>query len=496
MKFSFLKLFYCLTAALVIEKNSAAATAADADSAYVFTSFHDADQKFLRYLYSFDGYHWTNVPGTFLAASVGTNQQFRDPSIVRAPDGMFHLVWTAGWHGDQGFGYANSKDLVHWSAQKFIPVMTNEPTTVNVWAPEIFYDADGKQFLIVWASTIPGRFPDVQEKHDNNHRLYFTTTKDFTEFTPTKLFFEPGFSVIDGFILQDGNKFVLLNKDNSRPNLNLRVAFADSPLGAWTNESEPFTQKFTEGPAALKIGEGWLVYFDAYREKIYGAVRTRDFKTFTDVTKEVSFPPEHKHGTPLQVSREILAGLLQNAEQQMAAESNYSKTISGRADDILKILTLADTNKAAKVHANIVTQYRSLRSWHDENDSRLKAAKTDTNATAQIRTSLKTLHEKFLSALAENLSPEQIEAVKDKLTYGKVQFTFNGYLTAYPGLAEIHQQKILELLKQAREEAMDGGSAEEKTAVFQKAKGKINNYLSKAGVHQEKKRADTNVPAK
>jgi len=45
----------------------------------------------------------------------------------------------------------------------------------------------------------------------------------------------------------------------------------------------------------------------------------------------------------------------------------------------------------------------------------------------------------------------------------------------------------MELLKLAREEAMDGGRAEEKTAVFQKCKGKINNYLSKQGIHPEKK---------
>lgn len=280
------------------------------DKAYLFTSFHDADQKYLRFLYSNDGYHWTNVPGTFLEANVGTSKQFRDPSIVRGPDGTFHLVWTAGWHGDQGFGYASSKDLIHWSEQKFVPVMTNEPTTVNVWAPELFYDAQGKQFVILWASTIPGRFPDNLEKHDNNHRLYFTTTRDFTTFAPAKLFFDPGFSVIDGFILRDGKRFVLLNKDNSRPNLNLRVAFAKSPLGPWENESEPFTQKFTEGPCALKVGDDWLVYFDAYREKIYGAMKTRDFKTFTDVTKEVSVPPEHKHGTAFEVPHAILDNLL------------------------------------------------------------------------------------------------------------------------------------------------------------------------------------------
>ena len=300
--------------ALILLCNSCAtkipARSARHGSAYLFTSFRDADQKFLRFLYSYDGYHWTNVPGTFLEANVGASKQFRDPSIARGSDGIFHLVWTSAWHGDAGFGYASSKDLIHWSEQRFIPVMTNEPTTVNVWAPEIFYDEAQNQFLIVWASTIPGRFPDYEEKRDNNHRLYFTTTRDFKSFTSAKLFFDPGFSVIDGFILRDGNRYVLLNKDNSRPNLNLRVAFAGSSLGPWKDESQPFTQKFTEGPCALKIGEDWLIYFDVYREKIYGAQKTRDFRSFIDVTGEVSFPLDHKHGTAFRVPREILNGLL------------------------------------------------------------------------------------------------------------------------------------------------------------------------------------------
>jgi hypothetical protein len=299
---------FLIGAALVSVMSTAFAAPVAGNSVYLFTSFRDADQKFLRFLYSFDGYHWTNVPGTFLEANVGASKQFRDPSLLRGPDGTFHLVWTAGWHGDQGFGCASSKDLIHWSPQQFVPAMTNEPTTVNVWAPELFYD--NGDFIIVWASTIPGRFPDKLEKHDNNHRLYYTTTKDFLEFTPARLFFDPGFSVIDPFILKDGQRYVLVCKDNSRPNLNLRVAFAKSPLGPWENVSAPFTEKFTEGPCALKIGADWLVYFDAYREKIYGAARTRDFQTFTNITPEVSFPQGHKHGTAVQVPREILDGLL------------------------------------------------------------------------------------------------------------------------------------------------------------------------------------------
>lgn len=301
-------LFVWLAAACLPAPNAWAGEALG--TAYLFTSFRDADQKYLRYLYSYDGYHWTNVPGTFLAAAVGTNQQFRDPSIARGADGIYHLVWTAGWHGDQGFGCAQSADLIHWSAQHFIPVMTNEPTTVNVWAPEVFYDAPQKQFVIAWASTIPGRYPDDQERHDNNHRLYYTTTTDFTNFSPARLYFEPGFSVIDGFILADNGRYILLNKDNSRAGLNLRVAQGAAATGPWTHESAAITQKFTEGPCALKVGDDWLVFFDAYREKIYGALRTRDFVTFSNVTSAVSFPSGHKHGTAIPITTNQLAQIL------------------------------------------------------------------------------------------------------------------------------------------------------------------------------------------
>jgi len=284
----------------------------DTNAVYLFTSFDSGDQCQLRFLYSFDGRHWTNVPGSFLAAGDLPGRVFRDPSCVRGTDGTFHLVWTSGWRRNQDFGYASSKDLIHWSEPKFIPVMTNEPTTVNVWAPELFYDAPRQQFIITWASTIPGRFPDHLEPHDNNHRLYYTTTRDFNSFTFTKLFFDPGFSVIDPFILQDGNRYVLVYKDNTRPVRALRVAFGTSPLGPWRDVSAPFTEGFTEGPCALKIGNDWLIYYDAYQERFYGAVKTHDFRTFADITPEVSFPEGHKHGTALRVPREILDGLLQN----------------------------------------------------------------------------------------------------------------------------------------------------------------------------------------
>ena len=72
----------------------------------------------------------------------------RDPQIVAGPDGLFHMVWTTSWT-DPVIGYATSRDLINWSAQRGITPMTLEPTAQNVWAPELFYDAEKRQYLSV-----------------------------------------------------------------------------------------------------------------------------------------------------------------------------------------------------------------------------------------------------------------------------------------------------------------------------------------------------------
>ena len=283
--------------------------------AYLFTSFHEPANEGLRMLYSDDAYHWKDIEHIFLKPEVGEQKVMRDPSMVQGPDGTFHLVWTSSWRGDQGFGYASSKDLINWSKQEFLPVMQHEATTVNVWAPELFYDDVAQQYIIIWASTIPNRFPKGQEEELNNHRMYYTTTKDFKTFSPTKLFLDPGFSVIDAVIVKrEKNDYVLVLKDNTRPERNLKVAFATHPLGPYINVSAPYTKKFTEGPAVVKVKDGWLIYFDSYEDKSYGAVKTKDFKTFEDANSEISVPEGHKHGTIVPIKKSFLKRLQKNLQ--------------------------------------------------------------------------------------------------------------------------------------------------------------------------------------
>ncbi len=187
--------------------------------------------------------------------------------------------------------------------------METDSNVVNVWAPELFFDDENNQFVIVWASTIPFKFPKGQEDENNNHRLYYTVTKDFKTFSPSKLYLDPGFSVIDAVIVKRAPKdYVLVHKDNTRPERNIKVAFGTSPLGPWNKSSAPFTGNFTEGPSVAKVGKEWLIYFDSYRNKTYDAVKTTDFIHFDSAA--VAVPHGHKLGTIFMSSKKELKALL------------------------------------------------------------------------------------------------------------------------------------------------------------------------------------------
>lgn len=289
---------------------------------YMFSTFREPADKGLYLAYSEDGYNWEDLGGSWLKPEVGKQQIMRDPSVVQGPDGTYHMVWTSSWRGDLGFGYANSKDLVNWSKQEFIPVM-KDTSTVNVWAPELFYDEDGERFIILWASTIPYKFEKGVEDEKNNHRMYYTTTKDFKTFTETDLFLDPGFSVIDCVIVKRGtNDYVLVLKDNTRPMRNLKVAFGESPLGPWKNISEPYTGFLTEGPTVVQIDGDYLIYYDDYGNKKYGCSRTVDFKNFENISDQVKLPEGHKHGTIFKASQAVVEALMQTAKERRFVEVN------------------------------------------------------------------------------------------------------------------------------------------------------------------------------
>lgn len=285
---------------------------------YLFSYFVGNGQDGLHLAYSTDGLKWTplNDGESYLAPKVGSDKLMRDPFILEGKDGLFHLVWTSGWW-DKQIGYASSPDLVHWSEQKGIPVMEHEPTAKNSWAPEMAYDPESKEYIIFWATTIPGRHTDVASSESEkglNHRMYCTKTKDFETFSPTELFYNPDFSTIDATILPKNNKFYMFlkNENSNPPEKNIRVTIADKASGPYpVKVSTPITGKYwAEGPTALEVGEYVYVYFDKYRDHQYGAIRSKNMVEWEDVSDQVLFPEEARHGSVFKVKEDILLNLM------------------------------------------------------------------------------------------------------------------------------------------------------------------------------------------
>jgi hypothetical protein len=289
--------------------------AADSTNVYLFSYFVKNGEDGLHLAWSRDGLRWEALRGgrSFLQPLVGESKLMRDPCLIQAPGRLFHLVWTTSWNGST-IGYASSPDLIQWSAQKAIPVMAHEPAALNCWAPEIFWDSRRKEFLIFWATTVTNRFLETagQAEGKNNHRIYSTSTQDFKTFTPTRLFFDPGHNVIDATLVESGKDFYLVYKDETvkPPRKHLLLARGSSPSGPFSKVGESFSRDWVEGPTVLRTDSDFIVYFDCYRDHHYGALRTRDWRQWEDVTKSLVIPQGMRHGTALSVTAAVLEPLL------------------------------------------------------------------------------------------------------------------------------------------------------------------------------------------
>lgn len=186
--------------------------------------------------------------------------------------------------------------------------------------------------------------------------------------------------------------------------------------------------------------------------------------------------------------------------QQMTAEekTKYEKAITERAEKIVVGLNLADQWKSTKVRDIIKDQYSNLNDIHSASDLKMKQikelqkdnkAERDSALTKETRNSeiaLGKLHKKYIAKLSAQLTSEQVDLVKNGMTYNVLPITYKAYQEEILTLTEDQKKQILAWLTEAREHAMDAESSDRKHAWFGKYKGRINNYLSAAGYDLKK----------
>ncbi|MEN0052794.1 MAG: DUF3826 domain-containing protein [Mucilaginibacter sp.] len=179
-------------------------------------------------------------------------------------------------------------------------------------------------------------------------------------------------------------------------------------------------------------------------------------------------------------------------------KDNYKKVVTERANKIVAVLNITDSVKFKKVRDIVAAQYISLNDIYDARnasrkqikeqtgDDKTAAAAKNAEVDSNVNKQVKAQHGIYLSKLSKELQADQIDQIKDGMTYRVYPITYAAYQDELPNLTEPQKTKIKAWLIEARENAIDAESAEKKHAWFGKFKGRINNYLSAQGYDMKK----------
>lgn len=197
----------------------------------------------------------------------------------------------------------------------------------------------------------------------------------------------------------------------------------------------------------------------------------------------------------------INAGSVQAQQSVVAEDTAYIRVVQERAAKIVAVLGIEDGTRFTQVQNIIAQQYRHLNQIHESSKASINSLKQSATGTKEAITAaikkeeeardekLAGLHTTYIKQLQGALSAEQIEKVKDGMTYRVLPITYAAFQDMIPRLTDAQKQQIYTWLVEAREHAMDAESSDKKHWWFGKYKGRINNYLAAQGYDLKKEGA-------
>lgn len=173
---------------------------------------------------------------------------------------------------------------------------------------------------------------------------------------------------------------------------------------------------------------------------------------------------------------------------QKRAEAKAARLIGG--------LKLADATKAAPAQAVVAEWFVTLWAWHAQHDPQLKdlwsqwakaravvpkdefPGEVIAHQIDAVYASLQPAYRAFVERLSTQLTPEQIDALKETWSRSPgMRRTYNAYLEIAPGLTDEHKQVILDRMVRAREDAMLTDSDKEIVNIYKRHKVKVEAYI-------------------
>lgn len=183
--------------------------AEDKDKAGYLYVHMSSKGEFTSYSLSHTGQYWTDLLSGSEVFSTKDNTitgGMRDAYVTRLEDGSFMLVGTdmtsrLGWTSNHIMDLMLSPDLVHWTKNVKIDLESSDnlkalggitaDQMTAAWAPQVIYDPVTRHYVVYYSVGFPDR-----------HRIYYQLVdKDLDILTEPRLYFDPGYDIIDADIV-------------------------------------------------------------------------------------------------------------------------------------------------------------------------------------------------------------------------------------------------------------------------------------------------------
>lgn len=154
--------------------------------------------------------------------------------------------------GSRGIIVWESSDLLTWSEGRRIEIAPE--TAGNLWAPEAIYDEKKEAFLVFFASQVSGK-----------HRIYYSYTEDFRNFTKAQLWIEKEQDIIDTTMIKVGNEYYRFSKDETTSRIIMEKS--QELLGEYEVISSKILENLSgvEGPEIYQVGGLWFLILDRFK---------------------------------------------------------------------------------------------------------------------------------------------------------------------------------------------------------------------------------------
>ncbi|HEY4246697.1 MAG TPA: DUF3826 domain-containing protein [Lacunisphaera sp.] len=179
-----------------------------------------------------------------------------------------------------------------------------------------------------------------------------------------------------------------------------------------------------------------------------------------------------------------------------ATDAATQKHVDAKVDHLLGSIKFDDAGKAARAKSLLGGWIVTIWNWHKVNDPQLKELWSKWNQARAVvpkdefpaeviahqiddaYASLKPAYQTFIAQLSAELSPEQVDAIKEKWSRspGRMR-TYNVYLQMVPDLNDEQKKVIFDRMNQAREDAMLTDADREIVTIFKRHKVKVEAYI-------------------